>query len=90
MELNDPWRCDACQGLIYNLDRDGRPTVGAPGSQWGNIKYQRVCSACKAMLTPIENSDYWRSIQREWELLQEKRRKDNDGLSGKTDYFTGA
>jgi hypothetical protein len=74
---------------MYTKDHQGYPVAGAPIPHYISTTYSRVCSTCKALWDAVGNKDYWRTAQREWENTQEAKRKKLDGLSGKTDYFTG-
>ena len=88
--IKDPWRCSHCGLLIYNIDPEGYPVAGSPLGLFINIQYPRVCHLCYYMVTNDQiGTDYWRTIHAEWRKEQERRRKKNDGLSGKTDYFSG-
>lgn len=84
------WRCDGCGALMYALDSKGYPAPGAPPSDFISTTYRRVCNVCKDMWDTVSNIDYWRTIERESKAARDRRSKKNDGLSGKTDYFTGA
>lgn len=82
----DAWRCSVCNKLIYNLDKNGHPAPGAPIPHFVSLEYQRVCSACHALIPPIDR-DYWRTLHRQWQERQEEWRKKINKLGDGKDYF---
>lgn len=84
----EPWRCNTCNLLVYNLDDNGYPTEGAPMGHYADIDHQNVCSVCYFMITnpALADSNYWRGIRA---AEYDKRIKDKRLKPG-SDYFTGA
>lgn len=79
----EPWRCDSCGALIYNLDSRSNPAPGAPssyfGGDYGGKRYEQVCTLCyqmKDVLTEAEfckDKNYWRSIQTREDIIKKAR-----------------
>jgi hypothetical protein len=55
--VTEPWRCSACQYLMYNLDEYGYPAAGAPTPHMFNKNYPKVCSTCRKMLEIVYGGD---------------------------------
>jgi hypothetical protein len=56
----EPWRCDGCHRLMYNLDPSGKPARGAPLPNYLDEEHPKVCSLCYQTHT-IFSSPYWRA-----------------------------
>lgn len=85
------WRCNHCQELMYNTDNRGRPAPGAPTPNFYNKDYQKVCFLCFCIgHNERFSNSYWLTLHYEWKREQEKKKTNNDKLSGNTDYLTGA
>lgn len=61
-DVIEPWRCEFCQRLIYNLDEDGYPAPGAPEAYFFSLEYARICSVCHAMASVLMISPYWKKL----------------------------
>jgi hypothetical protein len=82
-QLRDPWRCQACNALIHNIDSEGRPAPGAPLPKYATLAYDAVCSMCHGMSMVIGNNIYFKRLHETW---LEK----NKGLSPDGKYFPGS
>lgn len=72
-----PWRCPECKQLMYNVDEQGRPTLGAPiglaiGTE-GNRR--RICTLCAEMYIAASESRYMTEQHMDWVKEQERRRQ---------------
>ena len=68
----EPWRCEHCQELIYNL-KDGYPAKGAPFPMWYSIKFQKVCLTCFEMANAA-GTDYMRDLSQKESRDRERNR----------------
>ena len=69
-QVREPWRCDNCNALMYNLEvLDGRlyPAPGAPEGKYLNTKYPRVCSLCFELHHNLIENRYWMKLHTDWE-----------------------
>jgi hypothetical protein len=79
-ECVEPWRCMACNSLMYNLGADGKPAEGAPSASYGNDEYKRVCSMCYGMLKVVEDSIYMSNCHKQYLDEQESKKRIVDRL----------
>lgn len=77
----EPWRCEECNQLMYNVNYYGYPAPGAPvGYQikpYG--KPMRVCSLCVQMYINIHESDYLKKEHNSWMKEQANKNKLKSG-----------
>ena len=59
--MTEPWRCDHCQQLMYNV-RNGNPTAGAPDPKFLDDIHKNVCTLCFELGSVIRNSFYWKAL----------------------------
>lgn len=78
----EPWRCDHCQKLIYNVE-NGYPAPGAPAPRYLDSDHKNLCEVCFAMGSVIRNSTYWKD-------LAEKFKSAVGILKPGGNYFPGA
>jgi hypothetical protein len=79
--VREPWRCQGCRSLMYNIDRKGYPAPGAPTPKFFDPDYSDVCWMCFIMLCNIRESQYLRVAHQRWQAAQERAKKTGD------DYF---
>lgn len=85
----EPWTCDFCGWFLYNLDNEGYPTDGSPIPNFVDGDFKQVCSLCYSIARNKGfDTDYWRELHRKWAIAQEQRKRDNDRLTGRRDYFS--
>lgn len=91
--VREPWRCDSCGLLVFNIDSSGYPAPGAPssyfGGEYGGTRYEKVCTACYQMKDVLANGvdgvgkpEYWRSVQNKSDLIKVARLKRNQEGGG--------
>lgn len=90
LQCPEPWNCNSCGELMYNLGPDGYPAAGAPMPHFWSLEHSKVCSACYSMALTIGTSKYWKDLHAADRDAQARRKYQNDRLTGKRDYFTGA
>lgn len=80
----EPWRCQQCNALIYNLDSDGHPAPGAPLPKYGGPDHPEICTLCFQMNSVIESSlfpdinvhpVYWKALHDRWKADRQNRNK---------------
>lgn len=84
----EPWECDSCHQLIYNIDAGGYPAPGAPMSRFWSPAYRRVCNVCFSMALEI-NTPYMCQVSEQEREADAKYKDKIERLNGKRDYFTG-
>jgi hypothetical protein len=77
----EPWRCQSCNALMYNLNENGHPTEGAPFPKFFSNVLKELCTMCHSMLIIIDNF-YWKNLHNDW-----KHKNESLGSDGK--YFPG-
>jgi len=66
----DAWKCDLCEGYIYNLDAAGRPAPGAPMPlvlYEGKVRH--ACHTCFELVKTLESSAYMKKLHEEFRLI---------------------
>lgn len=86
---NKAWRCTACNALMFNRDAQGYPIHSYPIPHFISLEYPKVCTMCHGMVFHLYGKQYWETAHDEWKAQNALRKRKNDGLSGKTDYFEG-
>lgn len=61
MAVAEPWYCQGCKHLVYNLDESGYPTEGAPAPHFWSTTYQKLCRTCYQMAV-MANTEYMRDV----------------------------
>lgn len=81
----EPWRCNCCGLLVYNLDKKGHPAPGAPATKYASAEYPKVCQTCwdLKMVIDLRPGMYWSDLHRAWLAKQ----KNNTKLKPGNDYF---
>ncbi len=64
-EPREPWRCQHCNMLVYNL-AGGYPAPGAPQPKYGGYVWKQLCTTCFDMLLPIREEFYWKALHENW------------------------
>lgn len=86
----EPWRCDSCEQLMFNVDGAGLPIPGAPMPHFWDTTHRMVCTVCYDMAIAAFVLPHFRAAHDEWKQEEAKNKERKDRLSGKRDYFTGA
>jgi hypothetical protein len=71
----EPWHCDACCSLIYNLDANGHPTPGAPDPKYFDVTWQHLCTACFELVSAIRGNTYFKRLQEARETKYREMRR---------------
>jgi len=64
-DFREPWNCQHCGALIYNLDR-GYPAPGAPSPKFFNHDWQKVCTLCFQLGMAVRESTYFKAAHDLW------------------------
>lgn len=85
----EPWRCDSCEQLMFNVDEAGLPISGAPMPHFWDVQHPQVCSVCYDMAMAAFEYPFFRAAHDAWRQEEANYKERKERLTGKRDYFTG-
>jgi len=83
----DSWKCSCCGFFVYNLDKNGYPSEGAPSPHFINRDYPVVCSVCWAEYVVLDKSEYFTKINKEAKESDAEKFRRNKKLGPGGNYF---
>lgn len=75
IDFIEPWRCDNCGYLMYNIDKNGYPAPGAPIGMKIKGESTRVCSLCCDMYVTVLKSNHFKEQHKSWLQTQQYKTK---------------
>lgn len=82
--VEDAWKCDSCNQLIYYLSPENGhlyPVPGAPVPRFIDLTYKKVCSLCLFMYNVVNDSDYFRTLSQNAVQAKKAKQKEWEGMS---------
>lgn len=82
--MNDSWRCDLCNTLIFNrvwLNGNLYPAPGAPVPKFISPQLRFVCTLCFELHQVLKDSQYFLKLEEEKEKNLKKNKPGSDYLA---------